>query len=236
MSTMTAGPEIAPVAPEVPARAGLGVAAGAAIALFVAMFGTWTPQPPEAGTDAAGIRDWAGNSASTLQLNAFAGALAIVALIVLTSALAGLVRQAAPRSVLGGITLLGGGLLAAINTVVTGFTLLWVLPDLAAVDDATVQAWYAAAHLGQMLGELAVLAQSLLMGAFSVAALRGRIVARWFCWLGIVLAVVGLSSGLGLVVPSPVFDTAWLVGLYAWVLWPLLASITFAVARWRRRS
>ncbi|WNM39818.1 hypothetical protein RMN56_00225 [Micromonospora halotolerans] len=40
---------------------------------------------------------------------------------------------------------------------------------------------------------------------------------------------------LGLVVPSPVFQTTWLVGLYAWVLWPLLASIAFAVRLRRRR-
>lgn len=229
-TTNIANADVAPVAPTAPARAGLGVAAGAALALFVSMFGTWTPQSPEVGnTDAAAIRDWAVGAASTLQLNAFAGGLSIVALLVLTSALAGLVRQAAPNSVLGGLTLLGGGLLATVNTVVTGFTLLWVLPDLKTLDDATVQTWYAAAHLGQMLGEVAVLAQSLLMGAFSLAALRGRIVARWLCWLGIVLAAVGFSSVLALVVPSPVFDTAWLVGLYGWMLWPLLASVTFAV-------
>ncbi|MET8836779.1 hypothetical protein ABZV78_23075 [Micromonospora sp. NPDC004540] len=235
MSTVTTGADVTPVTPQAPAR-GLGVAAGAALALFASMFGTWTPESPEVGrTDAAGIRAWAADAAGTLQLNAFAGVLAIVALLVLTAALAGLVRQAAPNSVLGGLTLLGGGLLAAINTVVTGFTLLWVLPDLAALDDATVQTWYATTHVGQMLGEIAVVTQSLLMGAFSLAALRGGIVARWLCWLGIVLAAVGLSSVLGLIVPSPVFQTTWLVGLYAWVLWPLLASIAFAVRLRRGR-
>ncbi|MET8911348.1 hypothetical protein [Micromonospora sp. NPDC004551] len=235
MSTITTGADVEPVTPQAPARAGLGVAAGASLALFALMFGTWTPESPEVGrTDAAGIRAWAADAASTLQLNAFAGVLSVVALLVLTAALANLVRQAVPNSVLGGITLLGGGLLAAINTLVTGFTLLWVLPDLATLDDATVQTWYATAHVGQMLGEVAVVAQSLLMGAFSLAALRGRIVARWLCWLGIVLAVTGLSSVAGVVVPSPVFQTTWLVGLYGWVLWPLLASITFAV-RLRRR-
>jgi hypothetical protein len=71
------------------------------------------------------------------------------------------------------------------------------------------------------------------MGAFSVAALRGGIVMRWLCWLGVVLAVTGLVSVVGVVAPSAVFDTAWLAGLYGWMLWPLLAAIVFGL-RWAR--
>ncbi|MDZ5445140.1 hypothetical protein U2F26_20775 [Micromonospora sp. 4G57] len=47
------------------------------------------------------------------------------------------------------------------------------------------------------------------------------------------LAAAGMASGLGLLVASPVFDTLWLVGLYGWTLWPLLAAITLGL-RWMR--
>jgi hypothetical protein len=84
-----------------------------------------------------------------------------------------------------------------------------------------------------MLGEISVVAQSVLMAAFSIAALRGKIITRWLSWLGIVLAATGLISIMGLVVPSTVFDTAWLAGLYGWSLWLLLASIVFGIRRLR---
>ncbi|MGW5262548.1 hypothetical protein ACWEQG_16355 [Microbispora sp. NPDC004025] len=231
MSTVNAG--TAETAPTV-VRPALGTAAVAALALFVVMFGTWAPESPQAGkADAAAVRAWAAESMTTLRVNAFAGVLAVVALVVLTAALARLARASAPGSPLAGVVLLSGGLLAALNAVVTGVTLLWVLPDLPATGDATLLTWHSLSWFGQMLGEVAVVVQSLLMGAFSVAALRGGIVTRWLCWLGVVLAVTGLVSVVGVVVPSAVFDTAWLAGLYGWMLWPLLAAIVFGL-RWAR--
>ncbi|PZG20421.1 hypothetical protein C1J01_09375 [Nonomuraea aridisoli] len=209
-------------------RSALGVASGAALALFVVMFGTWAPMSPDVGAaDAAAVRAWVSESAATLRLNAFAGVLALVALIVLTGALSRLAGASALREAV----LLGGGLLVAINAVVTRHTLLWVLSDVTALDDAVVSTWYSLSWLGQMLGELSVAAQSVLMGAFSIAALRAKVIGRWLGWLGIVLAATGLVSVGGLLAPSPFFDTAWPAGLYGWTLWLPVAGVALGLRR-----
>ena len=63
-------------------------------------------------------------------------------LIVLTGALARLARRSVPHSSLREVILLSGGLLVAVNAVVTGLTLLWVLPEMSALDDTVVRTWY----------------------------------------------------------------------------------------------
>jgi hypothetical protein len=235
MSTINADAAVEPAAARLSLRSAYGTASGAALALFVLMFGTWTPESPDVGhAGAAEIRAWASEAASTLQMNAFAGALGLVALIVLTGAMARLARQFLPESSLREVILLGGGLLVAINAVITGPTLLWVLSDVSALDDTVVQTWYSLSWFGQMLGEISVVAQSVLLAAFSIAALRGKIISRWMSWLGIVLAATGLISIVGLIVPSTVFDTAWLAALYGWSLWLLLASIVLGIRRLRK--
>ncbi|GAA4560753.1 hypothetical protein [Planotetraspora kaengkrachanensis] len=234
MSTINADAAVEPAAARPSARPAYGIAAGAALALFVLTFGTWAPESPEVGqAGAAEIRAWASEAASTLQMNAFAGALGLVALIVLTGALARLARRFLPESSLREAILLGGGLLVAINAVVTGLPLLWVLSDVSSLSDTVVQTWYSLSWFGQMLGEISIVAQSVLLAAFSIAALRGRIIGRWISWLGIVLAATGLISVVGLVVPSTVFDTAWLAALYGWTLWLLLVSIVLGIRRLR---
>ncbi|GII57823.1 hypothetical protein Pth03_62120 [Planotetraspora thailandica] len=234
MSTINADAAVEPAAARISARSAYGTASVAALALFALMFGTWAPESPDVGTaGAAEIRAWASEAASTLQMNAFAGALGLVALIVLTGALARLARRFLPESSLREVIVLGGGLLVAINAVVTGLTLLWLLSDVSALNDTVVQTWYSMSWFGQMLGEISIVAQSVLLAAFSIAALRGRIISRWMSWLGVVLAATGLISIVGLVVPSAVFDTAWLAALYGWSLWLLIASIVFGVRRLR---
>src|SRR3954468_3531317 len=70
MSTINADAAVEPAAARLSLRSAYGTASGAALALFVLMFGTWTPESPDVGhAGAAEIRAWASEAASTLQMN-----------------------------------------------------------------------------------------------------------------------------------------------------------------------
>ncbi len=73
----------------------------------------------------------------------------------------------------------------------------------------------------------------ILVGAFSYAALRSRIVARWVSWVGLALAAAGAAR-------SPTSDClarcpsgTFLFVIFGWWLWPLAIGGALGV-RWLR--
>ena len=221
------------------ARRTLGLAALTGLMLFVVSLGTFTPESSPAVGDAtaAEIRRFAADNAGTLKLNQVAALIGIVLLVVFVAALAQLVRARRPHSIVPDVLVLCGAVIAVHNALNTAVKTIFAFPhEVASVSDSTIVAWYDLDGVVQWFGAMVRVAPCMvLIAAFSVFALRTRLMARWVSWAGLAVAAGGIARGVD------VFDVLGPVGfvtLFGWWLWPLAVGGALGV-RWlkaRRRQ
>jgi hypothetical protein len=198
------------------------------------------PEGPKVGrATAAQIRTFAAEHSTGIRIGATAEVIAFVMVVVFTAALARLIRSRAPGSITAGLVAAGGVLIGVqlwLDTAATSMTLL--LPDLidtklATTNDTTVLSWYGLTGFTHFLGDLLMAPVVLTMAAFSIAALRERLLPRWLAWLGVAFAASGALGTLGITTSFGLLYSFWFGGLFGWALWILLVSVTFGL-RWIR--
>lgn len=223
-----------------------GAAITAAVAgplIIVASFLTPTDGPDVTTATADQIRAWAQSEATGQRVGALGGLLSLAALLVMTAALTRVVRDALPRSPLADLFAGAGYLLVgALFLTVTAGAVPVVLPDLIGADVATVdgdvlRGWYGINGYTHLLGDFQMTFIALLVGAFSVAALRARFVARWVGWAGLAVAVSAALGTVGVALNSGVLYGFWFGGLFGWILWyPIVGAALGLRARAARRA
>src|SRR5690242_12324443 len=239
---MTLSTPIAPaatVAPHREDRPTLLTGAVAGVVLLLTAFVSGPDGPPVATGTPPEIRTFLADNAAALQIATAGGLLAVAALLVFVASLTRLIRNHLPRSVLADVVLGAGGLLTVLlflTVATTSLTLL--LPDLigsdrASVDDDVLRGWYALSGFTHFLGDLQMAPLALLFGAFSIAALRARMVARWVAVVGAGLAACAVAGLAGILSTWSPLYVLWFVALFGWLVWTLLVSIAFLV-RWHR--
>lgn len=209
-----------------PATRGAALTAAVAGPVFLVLAFLQPPDGPSLGSATVEqIRTYASTQATAIRLGAVAGIAGAVCVLVITAALATLVRSALPWSPLAELGAAAGNLLGfalllntvagAVPTILPGL----VGTSLSEVDDATLRGWYAGAGLLHLLGDAQLALVALVVGTFSIAALRTRLVARWLAWAGLVVAAAAIVGTVAVMAGSDPLYPLWFAGLFGWVLW-----------------
>ena len=242
MSGAADAPTSGPMAAKAPlGRRDRGALLAAAISgILYVLLGLVVPPdgPPVETASAAQIREFLAEHQSARRLGALVGAVAIPTVLVFTVSLARLVRSRLPDSMLPELITGGGILIAVLHWVLAAtasMTLVQVLDgtDLATVDDMTLRGWYGLSNLTHFLFDLGMAAIALVMIAFSIAALRVRLIPRWVCWLGLAFGICGALGTVGVAVAWKPLAVLWFGGLYGWMLWTLMVGLVLGL-RWRQ--
>jgi hypothetical protein len=216
--------------------AALAAAAASGIGFFA--LGLITPQPegppPETATGDQ-VRDYLQANDAALRTQAVLTVVSITVLLTLAVALARLVRQRLPGSMLADL-ILGAGVLtcltAWVSTASDSMTsMLWTTGrvDLASVDDDILRNWYALHSITHFFGDYTMVPTALVLGGFSAAALRARILPRWQALAGLLIATCAMLGTIGVALTFDALAALWFVGLFGWWLWTLTAGTTFAL-------
>ncbi|WP_298885176.1 hypothetical protein [uncultured Serinicoccus sp.] len=203
----------------------------------VAGVGTFAPEPPEAGTDPAGIRSHVEQQLDVLAVNAVCALVVAAALLVLVSALASLIESHRPDS-LAGRYVTGVGVLSAAQLVVFASVYgVWVFVDpVASLDDATVVTLFSAGAFGDSFGSLTLVLTCSMVALVSWSALRYRFLSRPVAVFGLLVATGEIVSLGQLIVANPVSSTGMYVAIFGWFLWPAVVGLDlgFRLLRGRR--
>jgi hypothetical protein len=235
MTTLTGTPTV-----------GRGAAITAAVAgpLILVISFAQPPEGPDVTTATAEqVRAWAASQATALRIGALGGMLALAALLVITAALTRVLRDALPGSLAAALFAGAGYLLAgSLFLTTTANAMPAVLPDLigaqlTTVDDYVLRGWYGLTGFTHLLGDFQMAFIALLIGVFSLAALRTRVLPRWIAWLGVAVAVSAALGTAGVTLNSGPLYGFWFGGLFGWVLWYPVVGITLALrTRTNRRA
>jgi hypothetical protein len=223
-----------------------GAAITAAVVGPLVLVAAFAPQPSEgpavATATAAQIRAWAQSQATALRVGALGGLAALALLLIITAALTRVIRDALPHSLLAEVFAGAGYLLvASLFLDSTVIAMPAVLPDLigtdlATVDDDVLRGWYGLSGATHLLGDFRMVFIALLIGAFSLAALRTRMVPRWIGWLGAAITVAAALGTAGVAANSGILYGFWFGGAFGWLLWYPIVGIALAIrTRTRRR-
>ena len=232
-------PAVPAVDPRGEAGGALLVAAVAGFAFLVTLF-VQTPDGPTVGSaTAAQVREFAAENGTVIRLAALSGMVAFMSLVVFTAALAQIARARLSMLVLTGLVATGGiliGVLLWLDTAAVSMTV--VLPELIdtkleRVDDVTVLAWYGLTGYTHYIADYEMAPIVLILFAFSIAALQGGLLPRWLAWLGLVFACSGTLGIVGIATAVGVLYGFWFGGLFGFILWILLVSVTLALRWWR---
>jgi hypothetical protein len=214
-------------------RRTVAITAAAGLAMFGVSFGGWSeaPAPAPGSASAAEIRRYAADNAGPLQLWAASSIVGAALLVVFVAGLAQLVRQNRRDSVLPGVILVCGGIVAVQSLLHSAAGSVFAFShEMEGVSDATVVTRYDIAEFTEYLGSFVLCGSAMvLVASFSYVALRSRLMARWVSWVGLLLAAVGAA----LVLPFLDIGEAFLIVLFGWWLWPLAVGIALGV-RWLR--
>ena len=220
-------------------RRSVGQAALLGLALFLVSIGTFAPESaPDPGTaSAADVRRFAIDNAGTLQVNTVAALASLPLLVMFVVVLAQQVRQVQPWSIGPQVMVCLVGVVATQDLFVTATSSIFALPDqLAAVTDQAAVTLYEVTAVAQWLYTLTVLVPCMaLVATYSWLALRERLLARWICWAGFTMAMVGAVTAVILMIPAIQFD-AFVLPLFGWWLWPAMIGSASAVRWWRSRQ
>jgi hypothetical protein len=188
-------------------------------------------QPPDgpatATATAAQLRTYAVDQATAVRTGALGGVI-----LVFTAALA----QVAPGgSMMADLGSAAGYLLALcllLSTVAGAVPA--ILPGLvgsspAAADDATLRGWWATAGVIHLLGDFQMALIATVIGAFSIAAGRGRLLPRWLVWTGYALTAAAALGTVGVTTGVGALYGFWFGGIFGWVLWMPLVGITLGL-------
>ena len=226
-----------------PTARGAALTAAVAGPLFLLLgFAIPADGPPLATATAAQIRSYALGQATAVRIGTLAGVAGVVVVLVLTAAFAQVVRTALPDSMLADLGAGAGYLLAgSFLLTVTAGAVPTLLPgligtDLSAVDDATLRGWYGLNGVLHLVGDLQMGLIAVVVGAFAIAALRGRILPRWLAWIGVAITVSAIVGTAGVTLGSDPLYGFWFGGQYGWVLWYPAAGIALGLRERRRQA
>jgi hypothetical protein len=211
--------------------------------LLVVSFAQPPDGPDVATATAAQIRTWALSQATALRIGALGGMLALALLLIFTAALTRILRDARPHALLADAFAGASWLLIValfLNT--TAAAVPTVLPDLigadtATVDDQVLRGWYGITGFTHLLGDFQLTFIALLVGAFSLAALQARLVARWVGWLGAAVTVAAALGVAGVTTNTGPLYGFWMAGIFGWVVWTAVVGVALGLrARAGRRA
>jgi hypothetical protein len=219
-------------------RRTLGVTALSALLTYAVSLGTWSEgSTPEVGkTTGAEIRQYALDHGTQLRVSAVAVLAGSLVLIVLIAGMSQLLRQSRPGSVMPTVLVVSGSvaivgmLLNAATASVFAFS-----HELDGVSDSTVVTYYEVAEVAEhfMYGWVLGGPCMLLVATFSLAALRDRLMARWVCWFGFILAAEAVFEILSAPFPDFGLGSLHLILIFGWWLWPLFVGSALGW-RWLR--
>jgi hypothetical protein len=196
-------------------------------------------QPPDgpatATATAAQLRTYAVDQATAVRTGALGGVISVVVLLVFTAALAQVARVAPGGSMMADLGSAAGYLLALcllLSTVAGAVPA--ILPGLvgsspAAADDAILRGWWATAGVIHLLGDFQMALIATVIGAFSIAAGRGRLLPRWLVWAGYALTAAAALGTVGVTTGVGALYGFWFGGMFGWVLWMPVVGITLGL-------
>jgi hypothetical protein len=201
--------------------------------LLVVSFAQAPDGPSLLTATAPQIQAYARSHADALRLGALAALVSIALLLSVTAAVTTILRAASPRSMLPDLyagasyLLLGAFFLAAVAGGLPAN-----LPDLAGGDTPSPEmliAWHGIAGFAHLAGDFQMVFIAVLTGAFSLAAWRTRVVARWVSVLGAAVAAAAAAGTVGVTLNSAILYGFWFGGMFGWVLWLPITGVALAV-------
>lgn len=216
-------------------------AAWAALALFLASFGSFTPERPANDATGEEIRRVAEQNTTTLAVNAVSALLSAVALLVLVSALTAIIRSSRPGGVAATYVSAAGTITATQILVFPAFSSVWVLQPMSDLSDEAVLAMHHVGLVADMFGSLCLAVTCSMVGVVSWLALRDRWLSRPLALFGLVVAAGEVVALLRIAVPGDTLAPATYLALFGWFLWPALVGLDLMVralrsAQSRRRA
>lgn len=219
-------------------RRTVGIAALTGLMLVLVTFSLETPESPESGqAGAEQIRQYARDNTDVLQF-AVGGSLLYTAMfVVFIAALVQLVRSRRPGSVGSGVIVLCAAVSLVDVILYLAVTAPFAFPDeLDKVSDSTVVSWWnlvALAEANQFF--TTAVPRMILILAFSLVALGTKLMARWVCWAGFVIASAGLFQVIAILFHIHIdsLNHTFLVALFGWYFWPLFVGGAVGI-RWIR--
>jgi hypothetical protein len=236
--TTTRHTQSAPAGAETGRRGERPVLLGAAICgVLVFAAGGLTPAdgPAVETATAAQIRSYLVNHVADLRLEVLQAVLILPLMLVFGAALAWLIRNRLPRSLLADLVVMATVLVTippVLAAAARSMTLVQALDQtsLSAIDDDTLRGWYALTNLTHFFSDLWIVPVALLVGSYSIAALRARpLLPRWLAWAGLAIAASGAVGVVGVVCGSVPVSAFWFGGLFGWMLWTLATAVVFAL-------
>lgn len=210
-----------------------------AVAAAIAFVGGWFPAPdaPRVGqATAAELRTWVESNSTALHLTATALVLVAVSLVVVASGLSALARRHLEGSVLPELVAASGVAVAILLLLdAAASTVGLLLPrlvdtSLGDVSDPVVVGWSAISGFTHLLGDLQLGFVALGLATGSVIALRLRLVPRWLCYGGIVVAGCAAFGTLGITLSLTALYPLWFVGAFGLYLSLLVLAVSSLVA------
>ena len=139
------------------------------------------------------------------------------------------------------LTLLTGGLTAVWMMIATAVDMV---PLVAADDDgslghypgSTLQALDFTTRLSETIGDVATGPRGLLLVAVALLTLRTRMLPRWTGWFAMFVGGASLVGVLSATWPVAPFVVAWFVGLFGFLLWTLVVTVTCGIRAVRGRA
>jgi hypothetical protein len=199
------------------------------VALFESVHGQHFPYP---GESASAMTNYFMAAAARVQLGAFLQCGSAIALGIVTAAATNRMRSLGACGIGIRIAFFGGVFAALLSLLEAGVVWILAQPGVADVSmhsAAVVRALYLFAFM--LDGPAYAGSLGLLLAGLSVAGLMGRLLPRWLCWGGLVIAGFGELSFLSMLVP--VFGMLIPLTRFPGYLWLITAGFLLAARKSR---
>jgi hypothetical protein len=237
MAATTTEQDLGVRATESPSRATLGRTALTGLLLFLVSLGTMTPEgtPSPGDATAAQIRAFVADNDAIIRLNTLTALVSVGLFAFFVVGLAQLVGQARKDSPVPGVILICGAVATAQTLLLVAAASIFAFPhEVEGLADSDIVNLFTLTAVTEWFAGLTLASVCmLLVGAFSYAALRGRIVARWVSWFGLTLAALEAVKVADIGLPGEVPSGTFLIVIFGWWLWPLFLGGALGV-RWLR--
>lgn len=220
-----------------PSRTTLGMTAVTGLLLFLVSLGTMTPEgtPSPGDATASQIRAFAADNDATIRLNTLTGLVSVGLFAFFVVGLAQLVGHARKNSPVPGVIVICGAVATAQTLLLIAASSIFAFPhEVEGLADGDIVNLLTLTGVIEWFAGLTLACSCMiLVGAFSYAALRSRIVARWVSWVGLALAGVGAAHVAAIGMPDALPSGTFLFVIFGWWLWPLAIGGALGV-RWLR--
>jgi hypothetical protein len=235
--TTTAEHDLADNAAEGSGRATLGMTAVTGLLLFLVSLGTWSAEgaPSPGHATAAQIRAFAADHDATIRLNTLSALVSVALFAFFVVGLAQLAGQARKNSPIPGVIVLCGAVATTQTLLIVASASIFAFPhEVDGLADRNIVNLFTLTAVTEWFASLTLASVCMiLVGAFSYAALRSRIVARWVSWVGFALAAAGAAQVAAIGTRAELPSGSFLFVIFGWWLWPLAIGGALGV-RWLR--